>query len=30
MNRNKELIFAFASVLPKGVACFLVRYCFAF
>lgn len=22
MNRNKEVVFAFPSVLPKGVACF--------
>lgn len=28
-NRNKEVVFAFPSVLPKGVACFLVRHCFA-
>lgn len=28
-NRNKEVVVAFPSVLPKGVACFLVRHCFA-
>lgn len=29
MRRNKEIVFAFTSILPKGVACFLLRHCFA-